>query len=53
MLEELYLSTLSRFPTAEDAKVALEYVAKSKDERKAWEDVFWTMLRSKEFIYRH
>jgi hypothetical protein len=53
MLEELYLSTLSRMPTAEDAKIALEYVARSKEPRKAWEDVQWALINSKEFLFRH
>jgi hypothetical protein len=53
MLEEIYLSTLSRLPTAEDAKIALEYVAKSKEPRKAWEDVHWALINSKEFLFRH
>jgi hypothetical protein len=31
----------------------LRHVARSPDRRKAWEDVLWTILRSREFIYRH
>jgi hypothetical protein len=53
VLENLYLSTLSRMPSAEDSKIALEYVAKSKEPRKAWEDVLWALINSKEFLFRH
>jgi hypothetical protein len=53
LLAELYLATLSRPPSAEDAKVALEYVRKAPDKRKAWEDVQWALLNSKEFLFRH
>ncbi len=53
MLEEIYLSTLSRLPTKEDSQIALEYVAKSKEPRKAWEDVHWALINSKEFLFRH
>jgi len=53
MLEDLYLSTLSRMPTSEDEKVALEYVSKATDKRLAWEDVHWALINSKEFLFRH
>jgi len=53
MLEELYLSTLSRMPTSEDVKVSLEHLGKSKDRRKAWEDIHWALINSKEFLFRH
>jgi hypothetical protein len=53
ILDDLYLSTLSRTPTAEDVKVSLEYLSKSKDKRKAWEDIHWALINSKEFLFRH
>ena len=53
ILNDLYLSTLSRPPTAADLKTALEYVARGQDKRKAWEDVHWALLNSKEFLFRH
>jgi hypothetical protein len=53
MLEELYLSTLSRPPDAEDVKVAREFLAKNSDKRKAWEDLLWALLNTKEFLFRH
>lgn len=53
VVEELYLSTLSRPPSAEDLKVALDYLKEAKDKRKAWEDIHWALLNSKEFLFRH
>ncbi len=53
VLEELYLSTLSRFPDETDTKVSLEYIHKAVDKRKAWEDLHWTLLNTKEFLFRH
>jgi hypothetical protein len=53
ILEDLYLATLSRVPTADEVKPALEHVEKASDKRKAWEDVHWALLNSKEFLFRH
>jgi hypothetical protein len=53
MLNELYLATLSRPPTETDVKVSLEYLARASEKRKAWEDVHWALINSKEFLFRH
>jgi hypothetical protein len=53
MLNDLYLSTLSRLPNPENVKVALEHVARASDKRKAWEDIQWALLNAKEFLFRH
>ena len=53
ILDELYLATLSRLPDATDVKVSLDYIAKATDKRKAWEDLHWTLLNTKEFLFRH
>jgi hypothetical protein len=53
MLNELYLSTLTRLPTETDVKVSLAHIAKAADKRKAWEDVHWALLNTKEFLFRH
>ena len=49
----VYLSRLSRYPDATDTKVSLEYISKAVDKRKAWEDLHWTLLNTKEFLFRH
>ena len=53
ILADLYLSTLSRQPTPEDEKIALAHLAKAKDPRKAWEDIHWALMNTKEFLFRH
>jgi hypothetical protein len=53
VLNELYLATLSRPPADGEVKAALEHVAKATDQRRAWEDVQWALLNSKEFLFRH
>jgi hypothetical protein len=55
LLCELYLATVSRLPADDEVKAALEHVNKAKpeDRRKAWEDVQWALVNSKEFLFRH
>jgi hypothetical protein len=53
ILNDLYLSTLSRTPTPEDIQVSLEHIARAQDKRKAWEDIHWALLNAKEFLFRH
>jgi len=53
MIETVYLASLSRPPTPAERAAALAYLAKAADRRKAWEDVAWAVLNSKEFLLRH
>jgi hypothetical protein len=53
LLNELYLTCVARPAAAEETQVALSYVAKAPDKRKAWEDVLWALINSKEFLFRH
>jgi hypothetical protein len=54
ILEELYLTTLSRYPTADELKNVQEYiktgVVKGSD---IWIDVTWALINSEEFLNRH
>jgi len=51
---ELYLTILSRFPTAEELKAAAAYGRSSKAK---WRDVVvdlaWALINSEEFLHRH
>jgi hypothetical protein len=53
ILDELILGALAREPTASERSGFLGHVKAAKDRRKAWEDVAWAIVNSKEFLLRH
>lgn len=54
MIDELYLSTLSRFPIKKEKDLMLQAFNELKDNRRsAAEDVLWALLNSKEFVFNH
>ena len=53
ILDSLYLATLSRLPSDAERQPALGHVAKNTDKRRAWEDVVWALLNTREFLFRH
>ncbi len=53
ILDELYMVALSRKADEDEAKAALAHVTKNADRRKAWEDVVWAILNTREFLFRH
>jgi hypothetical protein len=53
VLSELFLVTLSRLPNETEMRAMLDHVNRTMDKRKAWEDVHWALINSKEFLFRH
>jgi hypothetical protein len=54
IIEEVYLATLSRLPTAEEKTLMQEAFTTAGDQRhQAVEDVLWTVMNTKEFLYNH
>jgi len=54
LIDELYLTTLSRFPNEEERSLMREAFTDSGSERNAAvEDVLWALLNTKEFIFNH
>ncbi|EEF60703.1 DUF1549 domain-containing protein [Pedosphaera parvula] len=55
IIEDAYLTSLSRFPTATEKQkmVATIDQAGEKDKRAALEDIYWALLSSKEFLFNH
>ena len=54
VLEELYLSSLSRLPSERERALLLGVFDPSgKDRRAAVEDVLWGLMNTKEFLYNH
>lgn len=51
LITELYLSTLSRFPTDEEFKTAEFYIAESPKRRAGCEDLLWALVSSRSFIF--
>jgi hypothetical protein len=51
-IEALFLATLSRRPTAAEAKKFLRHVGRG-ERRKAFSDVFWALLNSQEMLLNH
>ncbi|VGO11615.1 hypothetical protein PDESU_00160 [Pontiella desulfatans] len=52
-IENMYLSILSRYPTAQEKRTALAYFHESDSRTEAGVDVAWALLNTKEFIYKH
>ena len=54
IIAELYLTTLARFPTDEERELMNQAFAGSDATRRtATEDILWTLLNTKQFVYNH
>jgi len=52
LVDKLYLTFYSRFPSPDERKVAVEHLKKT-DRKAAAEDLAWAMLNSLEFLFNH
>jgi hypothetical protein len=53
IVDELYLAALSRRPTNDESKIAIDYVSKSQNQGKACEDLCWAVMNQTEFLFQH
>jgi hypothetical protein len=53
ILEEIYLVTLSRPPSSEEVQKAQSWIAKAATPREGVQDLLWTLLNSREFLFNH
>jgi hypothetical protein len=54
IVEEIYLAALSRFPTPDEKSRIVAAVNEAQaNRREALEDVYWSVLSSKEFLFNH
>jgi hypothetical protein len=55
IIEDLYLSALSRYPTAKQKQAMVKTLSASteSDRRAVVEDVYWAVLSSREFLFNH
>ena len=51
LMDELYLSCLSRLPTAKERQTVLSYVQSADSRREAMQDVMWSLLNIREFMF--
>jgi hypothetical protein len=52
-LRELYMSALSRQPTSKEIAAAKTLVKRAKTPIEGYQDLFWALLNSNEFIFNH
>ncbi len=52
IVEEIYLTTLSRFPTTVEQQL-MQQAFGSGDRATAAEDILWALMNSKEFVFNH
>jgi hypothetical protein len=53
IVEELFLATLSRFPSEKEKGAALAHVREKKNRRAALVDVVWALINTREFVLNH
>ncbi len=55
MIEEIYLSGLSRYPTTSEKTKLMKAIeeAGEKESRQVLEDIYWAVLSSREFLFSH
>lgn len=51
--EELYLRTLSRAPTAAESAQLQRFFTEEKSNETVLNDLFWSLLNAKEFVFNH
>jgi hypothetical protein len=53
MVSELYMVTLSRPPQAEELNRAAQWIGRAPTPREGVQDLLWTLLNSREFLFNH
>jgi hypothetical protein len=53
VIEELYVRCLSRKPLPQEREKLMALVNAEPDKKRALEDVFWSLLNSREFMFNH
>ncbi|MCA9065817.1 MAG: DUF1553 domain-containing protein, partial [Planctomycetaceae bacterium] len=53
VVEELYLTCLSRYPQPEEMALMKSVLADSSDRRGTIEDLLWTLMNKREFVFNH
>ena len=51
VVEDLFLATISRPPTAEEERMSLSLLSKANQRQEAAEDLLWALLNRVDFIF--
>ncbi len=52
-IERLYLQFFARRPQADEVALATAHIAKTKNDKAAYEDIIWALINTKEFLFNH
>ena len=52
-LDEIFLTILSRPPSAAEKERYVAYVNRKKGSKNAYEDIYWVLINSTELIFNH
>ena len=53
VLDEVYLASISRYPTQQEKDVILAEPITAEKRREKFEDLLWVLLNTKEFLFNH
>ena len=53
VIQELYLAALSRLPAPPELAELESVLGQSSDKKRAWEDLTWSLITSREFAFNH
>jgi hypothetical protein len=53
IVEDLYLASVSRYPSPDESKKGVKALATAKNKQQAAEDLMWALLNSKEYMFNH
>lgn len=53
VLDELFLATLSRFPSEAERQAFLKHLQNAPNRQTAFQDAMWALLNTNEFIFNH
>jgi hypothetical protein len=51
IVRELFMATLCRWPTGDELALSNEFLAESPSPKECYEDLLWTLLNSKHFLF--
>lgn len=53
LVDEVYLTALSRFPSDAERQLMRQTIVEAGSRREAIEDLLWTLLNTREFVFNH